>query len=865
MDVPHVRELAEAIGALDRQITSLQGKVNSFSGRHLVEEYNKITAAAQGASAAGGSVGSSGTVSLGGSRANSRTPAPTTQFGGPNNPMARQGGSAGIGAAVSTYQAGGSFGQAAQSGIRAAGAGGGGGGGFGTGPGGGMGAVGGGGGSILGGMGTAYSAAGGGSAGLVAAGISGVMGGISKGLDLLAAITASGVQYVNNRIEGPTGNRNAMMSLSQALAPISTTTGIDMRDLVKGLAQKTPVQGSMSDIAASILAGNAVGAQVKGTPGRNGYFQALREMQTLTPGIGAGQMAGALSNYMGNTASQQMGAFFGGGAFTMMGAGGRYKSLGEWAQGITEFFKQQRPGSDRGKDFTKADLMAQNFPGSNVNAWFQMMGVPQDMVDYWWQYVLTKAQAGTGDGPFDLQSAVRTQRGNDLGAQRLETITQASRRDFLMGTQMYGAYGVKEAADKRFNVAMQRADLDVANLATNTNVGMIMSMMPTAVSDLLMPIITKMAGTKIGAAGSMVGMLKNLLTPDDKGLFGDLPGPIGDLSPVGDYGPFGGTSTGHLTPGLAKKIAAMQRVNPRVKITSGYRDMFLQRRLGKRGVGRVSGKPSEHTKGWAADLGPTSELAWINANAHRFGIQMAGNHGEPWHAQEAGTMHVGHVGDIHSDAPIGDFLGSAMKLVGVLPNPLFGGLSPNQAFGLAGKGADIFESGVHTLLGGGVDILSSLVKKFIGGNGGTDDKINSAIALFIQTMLSPVMGLANFFDENSFSERDVNGIIGNPTSISYNMPKWKGFEPAGNPASGPDIFGDLVAHPTLPNISVPHAMRIPAQMPVSHAPTIQVQVSVPVVIQSSGNETIDARRTAAVLSPHIEDATRRAVVAAGGR
>lgn len=227
-------------------------------------------------------------------------------------------------------------------------------------------------------------------------------------------------------------------------------------------------------------------------------------------------------------------------------------------------------------------------------------------------------------------------------------------------------------------------------------------------------------------------------------------------------------------------------------------------------------------------------------------------------------MHVGHVGDIHSDAPIGDFFGAVSKVAGIAWDNI--GIMPGINGRTVGAGMDNFEKGVATLFGGPTEALKMIVDKFLGGkNVGMNDKINNAIALFIQTMLSPVMGLASVFGENSFSERDVNGIIGNPTSISYNMPKWKGFEAAGNPASGPDIFGDLVAHPTLPNISVPHAMRIPAQMPVSHAPTIQVKVSVPVVIQSSGNETIDARRTAAVLSPHIEDATRRAVVAAGGR
>ena len=57
----------------------------------------------------------------------------------------------------------------------------------------------------------------------------------------------------------------------------------------------------------------------------------------------------------------------------------------------------------------------------------------------------------------------------------------------------------------------------------------------------------------------------------------------------------------------------------------------MQQRLKNRGVGRVSGRPSAHTRGLAADLGPRSEYGWIVNNASRFGLNSGKSQGEPWH------------------------------------------------------------------------------------------------------------------------------------------------------------------------------------------------------------------------------------------
>ena len=57
----------------------------------------------------------------------------------------------------------------------------------------------------------------------------------------------------------------------------------------------------------------------------------------------------------------------------------------------------------------------------------------------------------------------------------------------------------------------------------------------------------------------------------------------------------------------------------------------MQQRLKRQGVGRVSGKPSAHTRGMAADIGPPSQYNWLVANASKYGLKSGVNQGEPWH------------------------------------------------------------------------------------------------------------------------------------------------------------------------------------------------------------------------------------------
>jgi len=647
---------------------------------------------------------------------------------------------------------------------------------------------------------------------LFSGGIGGVIGGgistalkAAGGVGTLGGIVNAGsLNYAYDRIEGPTGNRNTALQLSQALGPNAAAMGMSIQDLIRGLAQGAPVRGSNADIVSTVLAGQSVGSYMKGTSGRNGFFESVRQMQTLTPGVSAGAMSSTLANYIGNTKSQQAGMYYGQGAFTMIGQGGRYKSLAEWAEGITKFMEQQRVGNQGGK-FSKDELITQNFPGSNINAWFQMMGVPGEMVDYWWQYALANAgqvspiTQGAAGQTKQLAANVSANKGNgiDLASERLRNITESSRRDYLLGNQMYNIYGGREAADRRFNIGMQGADLSLAKTMTGTNLGNIMSMLPTPIAEMLMPIISSLVSTPF--AGLMTGnhMLAGLKPTGD---------PIGD--PIGDYGPRGGTSTKHLAPDLGSKIDAMMKANPRLKMSSGYRDTVTQNRLHRNGVGRVGpASKSMHTRGWAADIGPMSEMGWLQANAGKFGLQTATHAGEPWHVQAAGTMPYGDPGSM----PIGD----------------------EDSF--LGKVGAFFGTGAKALEDTITWPMKKLISMFFSG-GSAINTVDSAINFFIKLLMEPMGMLGSFTGTNKLGVDDYKSLIN--TKSDFKSRVFKGFEPDVN--LGQPVFGDPISM-------------------ASGSPTIHAKMDSPIIFKTeihlngaTGNSPIDAQRTAATIADHLQ-------------
>ena len=775
LSMPGINDLAKAVSDLSSSIDSLSGAVSKFSTSKMRQELKELqrTVKEVNSSVGGINLGGGGGTSVsgrgggGGGESDNFKKAQNATGGGGG------GGTTGYRQTAGPGEADANFGSSAGEGVA-----------------------------------SAVTSSSGGNRSL----LQGLTGLLKKGLQGYGALNAAGIQYGYNRIEGPSGNRNAMLQLSQALGPNAGMMGMSIPDLIQGLAQRTPVMGSNADVVGTILAGQSVGALMKGTPERSGFFESVRQMQTLTPGVGAGQLAGTLSNFIGNTGAQQMGMYMGEGAFTMIGKGGRYKSLAEWAEGITKFMSEQRIIGRKGEGFSKDQLISQNFPGSNINAWFQMMGVPAQMVDYWWQYALANAgqtspaSVEAAKQNQQLQTNVNSVRGMDLSQERLQNIGQSTRREFMLGRSMYDLYGARESSDRRFNVAMQGGDMQLAQMFRGTKAGNMMALMPTPAAELLMPMLMSLVSSPFGAIGSLLGNAFGGLSGNP---FGD---PIGD--PVGDYGPRGGTSTKHLSPDLAKRVGAMMQANPNLRISSGYRDTHTQNRLRRQGEGRVGpASTSKHTRGWAADIGPTSQMGWLEANAGKFGLQTASNAGEPWHVQMSGTMPVGD-----PNYPIGE---NILQTVG------------QGIFGAVGSISDAF--GLEAFSG-----ISEMIKSLLGGGAnGTSlaSSMDSIINGLMKMFLFPMQGLFKVTGGGGgYSPTQISDYMNAGSTRSMQVPR--GFSSAFDPTGGNVKFGDPIHN---------MASSRPASMTV--APVI-FKTEVNVTGGSGGG--IDAQRTAVTLADHIE-------------
>jgi hypothetical protein len=159
-----------------------------------------------------------------------------------------------------------------------------------------------------------------------------------------------------------------------------------------------------------------------------------------------------------------------------------------------------------------------------------------------------------------------------------------------------------------------------------------MQYLPDEMREMLMSMAER---TNIGAAGAGIvgwgGMFKGIFD-------------TGDVGDVGDYGSNGTSGTAGMHPDMKKRVNAMMRANPNLSITSGHRDLAKQQTLRRKGAGRVSGKPSAHTRGMAADIGPASQYGWLVKNAGKFGLKSGIGAGEPWHVGMGDPEGIGDTG-----------------------------------------------------------------------------------------------------------------------------------------------------------------------------------------------------------------------------
>ena len=481
--------------------------------------------------------------------------------------------------------------------------------------------------------------------------------------------------------------------------------------------------GAMLDLAATANSGD------QGSARTVGMLRAIQQAQMITPGTPAGQIAATIGGFSSNVQAQQQGAFLTGGAFSMIAGGGKHKSLSEWADDITKWLESQRPGEKKGKPFDYGQLMAQYFPGSNIDQWFNVNGVPEGMKEYWWNYALAKARwvptmavgrapgaVVAGQAAFTIEDASQQQTGNQAW-ERLQSVSSQARGQLKLASAMTGTYANKEQANRWFNDLLGQITSEVIPQQIAQGSLQALQYLPDAMEELLMGFLERSGpiGALIGgglgyglkgitsvsknlmqmftgglapgtisdtamsgfldifqggfrAGGGSTDILQNILA-QVTGDGGDVPDPYttrerkdlgkndilaaarailaptrqdepgtGDIGDM-EFGGMGARSMAGLHPDMKRKVGRMMAANPRLRITSGMRDTFIQQNLKQKGHTRVSGKPSAHTRGQAADMGPRSEYPWLVANARKFGLSSGNNHGEPWH------VGMGDIGD----------------------------------------------------------------------------------------------------------------------------------------------------------------------------------------------------------------------------
>lgn len=506
----------------------------------------------------------------------------------------------------------------------------------------------------------------------------------AAGTDIVKDLAMFPLRYITQTVGD---NRQLGMNISAALGSQMYATGTSAQMMSKTLSRfPGNVQGTPEDLINLLGIARQAGAMVdmgaagtgayQGNSRSVGFLEAVSQAQKMSPATPVSEIAGTIGSYVANTSAQQQSMQLTGGAFSMIGSGGQINNIQKWAESILRWFEQQRPAPDTGKPFNYGQLMAQYFVGSNIDAWFNANGVPEGMKEYWWNYALAKTKTGSNNSQttgFSIipANSLRGSGGNQAW-ERLQSVSAQSRGQLQLAGTMAGTYSNKEQSNRWFNDLIGQAQNQIIpSQVAGGSLGAL-QYMPDALEQLLLGLLERggTLGTIIGGglgyglngiqslvsnlvgAGGMLqsGLPEGLVTDASMssqfdsllgqfraggGLAEALSGVISQLGDVGDvgdtYGPMGAKSTAGMHPDMRRKVGAMMRANPKLQINSGLRDTVLQQNLKSKGHNRVSGKPSDHTRGWAADLGPRSQYGWIVNNAKKFGLSSGAAHGEPWH------------------------------------------------------------------------------------------------------------------------------------------------------------------------------------------------------------------------------------------
>lgn len=491
----------------------------------------------------------------------------------------------------------------------------------------------------------------------------------------------AGQQFATGQPTTSVSNPYGGTSRSGLFASIGGTYGAATTGLPTGSAEEITqflqIARQAGAMAPLETMGRTGGWGTGGNPRAPGFSFSAYQMQQMYPGMPLGQIGQTLGNFVANSGAQRQSVMLTGGAFSMIKGGGQMKSIDEWAESILRWLEGQRPGGKRGQGFTYDELLSQQYPGSNISAWFDANDVPADMQEVWWNYALAKSRKGTTTGAsLDIRAAAGAAQGAtpNPALSRLLSTQPMTQTSFNLAQSMGGVYAQREDANRIFNRTVGAGMQTIIPAAINGPLGF-MRAMPDSVEEFLMSILerTGVLGSAVGgalgwgglAAGGIGSLLENLFDPNGllfQGLEASMPGGItdamkealakimesfgdvGDIGDTGDWGTMGGTSPSALHPSMNSKVSAMMKANPRLRMNSGRRDEVKQRKLKAGGYSRVSGKSSAHTRGLAADMGPASEYGWLMANARKFGLQSGAKAGEPWHVGMPGIGDDGTTG-----------------------------------------------------------------------------------------------------------------------------------------------------------------------------------------------------------------------------
>ena len=323
-------------------------------------------------------------------------------------------------------------------------------------------------------------------------------------------------------------NRQLALTASGALGPQAFGAGATTQSMMTGLSgfmrsNKVPggvLGGSPGEMLDLMNIMSRVGAGVDwrsqygagyGPAGMNnqpraaGFMRGITQAQMINPGAQVGQLAAQIGQYSGNVGAQQQAAFLTGGAFSMIGAGNKQKSISEWAEGILKWLVNLRPGRERGKQFSYGELMSQQFPGSNIDAWLSTSGVSEDMKQMFWAYAMAKSNAVAGssaDDVFAKNEAVN----QSVAFQRLQATSAQTRTGFQLAGTMAGTYANKEQANRWMAELMGHMMQEILPAAMSSGMLSYMQYLPDTIEEMIMQLAERTNLGTLGAACRRLGV-----------------------------------------------------------------------------------------------------------------------------------------------------------------------------------------------------------------------------------------------------------------------------------------------------------------------------------------------------------------------